>query len=127
MKKQDIRKYYFSETVANEVGLEEAILFSNIYFWVNKNRNDNDDDHFHEGRYWMYYTVIAFVEQYPFWTISMVKRMLKKLKVAGYIETGVFNRFGYDKTKWYTVTNKGYAVIEGNNGTAEIDNWISEE
>ncbi len=32
MENNDIKKYYFSESVAKDVGVEEAIMFSNIYF-----------------------------------------------------------------------------------------------
>lgn len=125
-KEGDIRKYYFSTKVAIDVGIEEAIMFSNIYFWVIKNSRDGDDDHFHKGKWWMYNPVVDFVKQYPFWTVSMVKRILKNLKDAEYIDTGVFNRFGYDKTKWYTITNKGFNIIEVNNGLVRKGEWLGE-
>ena len=124
MSKKKIRKYHFSETVAKEVGFEEAVMFSNIYFWVNKNQKDEDSYHFHDGKYWTFNSVVNFVNQYPFWTPAMINRILKKLKKADYIDTGRFNKFGYDKTKWYTVTQKGYDVIRNDNAFVEIDSRI---
>ena len=106
MNTQDIKKYYFSEIIAKDVGVEEAIMFSNIFFWVKLNEKNRDSYHFHENKYWMYNAVRDFTEQYSFWTVSNIRRILNNLEKRGYIETGVFNKFGYDKTKWYTLTEK---------------------
>lgn len=124
MKNEDIKKYYFSLTVATELGIEEAIMFCNIYFWVNNNKRNNSESHHYEGKYWTYNSVEDFIEQYPFWTHSMIKRILKKLENAGYIETGNFNKHKYDRTKWYTVSQKGFNSIENNKGSTEIDEWL---
>lgn len=107
MENKDIKKYYFSEIVAKDVGVEEAIMFSNIFFWVKLNERKESEYHFHDGKYWMFNSVLNFVEQYPFWTPAKVRRILKNLIEKKYIETGVFNKYGYDKTKWYTVTKNG--------------------
>lgn len=104
------RKYAFNEIVAKETGVEEAIMFNNIYFWTNKNRGKKN--HFHEGVDWMYCTVREFKEKYPFLTEAKIKRILKNLEKKDYIRTGVFNRYGPDKTKWYTISEKGMAVID---------------
>lgn len=112
MKKQDIKKYYFSEVIAKDVGVEEAMMFSNIFFWVKLNEKNRDNHHYHENKYWMYNTVRDFTEQYSFWTTSKIRRILGNLEKKQYIETGVFNRFGYDKTKWYTITEKATNRVE---------------
>jgi len=95
-------------------------MFNNIYFWINKNKNKSD--HFHEGTYWMYCTVREFTEKYPFWTTSKIRRIMKNLIEKKYIDTGVFNRFGYDKTKWYTITQKGLDIVNNSKETVEIEN-----
>ncbi|MCX6747417.1 MAG: hypothetical protein NTW98_00495 [Candidatus Nomurabacteria bacterium] len=121
MKNNDIKKYYLSEKVAIEIGIEESIMLWNIYFWVSFNQKGAGDMHYHEGKYWTYNTVRDFVEQYPFWTKGMIRRILKNLEHGGYIEIGRFNKFGYDKTKWYTVTEKTLDVLENDNGEVESD------
>ena len=118
------KKYRFNQIIARDVGLEEAVMFNNIYFWVEKNKEK--DNHFHNGKDWMYCTVREFTERYPFWSPSQIKRILKNLEKNEYIETGNFNRFGPDKTKWYTVTEKGSLLAERENGLAEIDHSIGE-
>jgi hypothetical protein len=107
----DIKKYYFSITVAKELGVDESFMFCNIFFWVLKNQSESDEDHYHDGTWWMYNSVRAFVEQFPFWTTAKVKRILRNLENAGYIKTGRFNHFGPDKTKWYAITQKGMEIV----------------
>ena len=86
MKNDDIKKYYFSEKVAMETGVEEAIMFNNIYFWIRHNATKEYEDHYHKGKYWMYNAVRDFVEQYPYWTPAIVKRILGNLKKKNFIE-----------------------------------------
>lgn len=122
MENKDIKKYYFSEIVAKDVGVEEAIMFSNILFWVKFNERKESEHHFHNGKYWMFNSILSFVEQYPFWTPAKVRRILKNLIEKKYIETGVFNQYGYDKTKWYTVTEKGLDTANSDEGFVETIN-----
>lgn len=126
MDKEDIKKYYFSEIVAKDVGVEEAIMFSNIFFWVNLNKNKNSENHFHEGKYWTYNSVCRFNKQYPFWTVSAIRRILNNLEKKDYIKTGVFNKFGYDKTKWYTIAQKGIDTAKKDKEFVETINSFRE-
>lgn len=103
------KKYRFNEIVANDAGFEEAVMFCNIFYWININKNK--EDHFHEGRYWMYCTVREFKERYPFWSEAQIKRILRNLKKKDYIDTGEFNKWNPDRTKWYTITEKGLAIM----------------
>ena len=113
-----IRKYYFSEIIAKDVGVDEAIMLNNIYFWVVINRRNN---HNHEdGRYWTYNSVEDFTKQFPFWSAGQIRRILNNLKTEGYIDTGRYNRFGYDKTKWYTTTEKATTILGNDKVIAEI-------
>jgi hypothetical protein len=110
MKGKIIKKYIFNEDIAIEAGFEEAVMFSNLYFWISK--NTGKEDHFHEGKYWMYCTIREFKERYPFWSGAQIKRILKNLKSKNYIETGEFNKWNPDRTKWYTISQKGLLVMQ---------------
>jgi len=115
----DIKKYYFSEIVAKDTGVEEAIMLSNLYFWVQKNEENQHNEM--DGKYWTYNTVREFVEQYPFWTSNQIRRILDNLEDKRYIETGSFNKKGYDKTKWYTITDKTLVILQKDEASAETD------
>jgi hypothetical protein len=97
---QTIIKMQFDPDVARHVGVEEAIMYSNLQFWCVHNQANGQ--HCYEGRYWTYNTYHAFCELFPFWTEKQIRRILKKLEDTGYIKVGNFNRKRYDKTKWYS-------------------------
>jgi acid phosphatase class B len=120
MKRKNIKKYTFNEDIAIDVGIEEAMMFSNLYFWIEK--NEGKEDHLHEGKYWMYCTVREFADKYPFWSEAQIKRILKNLKNKDYIETGEFNKWNPDRTKWYTITEKGLLVMRNDSRLVENNN-----
>lgn len=97
-------KYYFDEDVAKDVGVEEAIMFSNILYWVQKNKaNKQEETHYHDGKWWTYNTIDAFVELFPFWSKRQIERILKNLVENDYIYKDSFNKNPYDRTTWYAV------------------------
>lgn len=94
-------KMQFDPNIAEELGVDCAIMFANIEFWVDTNKR-NGINMFND-KYWTFNSIRAFREQFPFWTEQNIKTILKKLVEAKYIEKGRFNKKGYDKTSWYTV------------------------
>jgi len=103
------KKYYFNESIAIDVGFEEAVMLNSIHFWVDKNYGKKD--HLHNDKYWMYCTIREFTERYPFWSSAQIKRILKNLKQKDYIEIGEFNKWSPDRTKWYTISKKGLSIV----------------
>ena len=101
--------HQFNTEIAKQYGLEESILLENIYFWVKKNKANNQN--YHNGKYWTYNTVKAFNELFDYMTETKIYRALKKLKDCGLIEIGEYNENKYDHTKWYTVTSKALELL----------------
>ena len=101
--------HQFNTEIAKQYGLEESILLENIYFWVKKNKANNQN--YHNGKYWTYNTVKAFNELFDYMTEAKIYRALKKLKDCGLIEIGEYNENKYDHTKWYTVTSKALELF----------------
>jgi len=93
----------FNVDVAQKYGVDGAILIENMYFWISKNKANNT--HFYEGEYWTYNSVKAFSELFPYWTSRQIERILKHLEAEEVIKIGNFNTKGYDRTKWYTLTD----------------------
>ena len=100
----------FQSKVACEVGVNGAIMLQNIYFWVK--RNEANDKNFYDGRYWTYNSKKAFTVLFPFWTERQIKTILDKLREDEYLEVGNYNATPYDRTLWYTLTDKGWALFE---------------
>ena len=115
--------YTFNGDVAKEVGVQEATLIENFKYWLLKNKANNK--HLHDNKYWTYNSMEAFTALFPFWSKRQIERMLKKLKEEGYIETGNYNKSSYDRTLWYTLTDKTCAILFPNEGNPFHEKEIS--
>lgn len=104
--------FSFDSDVAKVVGVNGAVLFWNISFWVMKNKAN--DKHFHDGNYWTYNSTQAFTELFPFLSRQQVRTAIDKLIDEDLIMTGEYNENGFDRTKWYTLTRKGWEIMNHN-------------
>lgn len=93
--------FIFDGDVAEDVGVNAAVIYWNIEWWVRHNAANGTN--FHDGKYWTYNSRKAFSELFGFMSSDAIERALKKLKDKGYIEVGEFNDSPYDRTRWYTV------------------------
>ena len=91
--------YTFDTEVAQKYGVNEAILLQNLAYWIIKNEANNK--HFHDGRYWTYNSAEAFAQLFPFWSVNQIRRMLAKLVEDGVLVKGNYNASQYDRTAWY--------------------------
>lgn len=94
----------FNIDIAKKHGLEEAIIIENIAFWTKKNIANNKN--FNEGRYWVYNSVKAFSELFPYISEKKIYRVLKRLEDKSILITGNYNKSSYDRTKWYCLVDK---------------------
>jgi len=83
------------------VGLNSAIVLQQVHYWVRINQRA--DKNFREGYYWTYNTYEDWREQFPFWSISTIKRIFMELEADNLIVTGSYNRLPIDRTKWYRI------------------------
>jgi len=102
----------FNNSIAIAYGVEEAIMIHNLWWWVEKNRHNGQ--HHYEGKYWTYNTMDAFTGLFKFWTLRQVRRIIESCAKQGAIEIGNFNKSGYNRTNWYTVSREieGFYVSE---------------
>lgn len=83
--------------LAERIGLNEAIILQQIYYWMEKKR------HIIEGKSWVYNTYEDWQKQFPFWSVTTIRRTLKGLEKQGLLLTGNFSVMAFDRTKWYTI------------------------
>lgn len=102
--------HFFNPQVAEEYGVNAAILFQNISFWIEKNKAN--DRNFIDGYYWTYSSIKAFQELFPYLTARAISTALQKLEDGGLIITGNHNKSAYDRTKWYAITEKGFSILQ---------------
>lgn len=93
--------------LATLIGLNEAIILQQIHYWLCiKEKNNND---YINGHYWVYNTYEQWQEQFPFWSVSTIRRTITELKNKDLLIVDNHNTAGFDKTKWYTIN---YAVLD---------------
>jgi len=103
-------KMQFDPEIAKEIGVDEAIMLSNIDFWCEHNKAN--DRHLHDNSYWTYNSRKAFSKLFPFWSPDQIKRILRNLEKKGHIKTANYNKMQYDKTKWYTTLGQNHPTEE---------------
>lgn len=95
-------EHSFNLSIAKKFGVEEAIIIHNIYFWTLKNKANKR--HFYDGNYWIYNSIDAFTELFPYWSRRQIERILKNAVEKGAIIKGNYNKIAYDRTTWYALT-----------------------
>lgn len=106
-------EHQFCVELASSYGIEEAIIIHNLYFWIKK--NVANESNFHDGRYWTYNSSKAFSLLFPYMTESKIYRVLKSLEEKGLIVKGNYNDTKYDRTTWYSLSDKAISELEGLN------------
>ena len=101
--------HHFDTEIAEEYGINAAIILENMRFWIDKNAANGVN--YHDGRYWTYNSVKAFEALFPYMKPSTIKRTLQKMEEDGLIVTGNYNKSAYDRTKWYALTDKANALV----------------
>lgn len=80
------------------VGLNEAIFLQQLHYWLNGNGKARD------GRKWVYNTYEGWAEQFPFWSVMTIRRIVKSLRDGGHLTTtDEYNKSNSDRTLWYTI------------------------
>ena len=89
--------------LALAIGLNEAIALQQVHYWIRMYEQKKDEHHNHDGRWWVYNTAEEWQQNFPFWSLSTVRRTFESLRSSGLVITANYNRRGYDRTLWYTI------------------------
>ena len=88
--------------LAVKIGLNEAIVLRQIYYWLEI--NEKLKRNYHDGKYWSYNTMENWKkENFTWWSTKTVERAFKNLVNSGLVITGNYNKDSRDRTKWYTI------------------------
>ena len=94
--------------LAEKYGILEAVLLDNFCFWTVKNAAN--EVHIYDGRVWIYNSIKAFGEMFPYASQKQIRSALAHLENEGLIVAGNFNESAYDRTKWYALTDKALTI-----------------
>jgi hypothetical protein len=106
----NIMEHHFSVSIAQKIGVNEAIFLQNMAFWIQKNKANNK--HFYEGRYWTYNSQKALCQIFPYWSRKNLRTIINSCVSQNLILTGNFNKLGYDRTTWYTLSDIGLGLFK---------------
>lgn len=112
--KIDGTKYYYSVQIAKEISLEAAVIFIHLCVYVDYAQRKQMKQKYHDGLFWTYASRKSINDKIPYISQSNIYRALCALIEHGYIMRGNFNKTAYDRTYWYTITPKGWAVYRSN-------------
>ena len=95
-------------SLAVAIGLNEAIFLQQLHFWLQRREHVFDDQP------WTYDTLDQWHEQFPFWGIRTIRRVIEGLVQRDLIKrTSQHNRVPTDRTMWYTIDYERLTELEG--------------
>jgi len=99
-------------TLAQAIGLNEAIVVQQVHYWIQSNKRNKQNSH--KGHTWTFNSIESWQEQFPFWSVSTVKRIFKKLEDDEILIVDNFNKLKFDRTKWYRINYKKLTFLAVN-------------
>lgn len=94
-------RHSFDPQIAARVGLNAAVIYQNLFFWIEK--NEANGHNFKEGRYWTYNSIAAFAKLFPYFTEKQIRTAIDKLLDDGLVLKGNYSDDRYDRTAWYAL------------------------
>ncbi|MBA8659965.1 conserved phage C-terminal domain-containing protein [Staphylococcus aureus] len=83
--------------LAELIGLNEAIILQQMHYWIGNSKHEYDN------KKWIYNSYSKWIEQFPFWSESTIKRAITSLEKQNLLHVGNYNKAGFDRTKWYSI------------------------
>ncbi len=117
--------------LAVAIGLNEAVVLQQVHYWLRYFEKESQmkprvkEEHYRDGRWWVYNSIPQWCDQFPFWSYGTIKRALSSLKKPFELKenskskrvtrgpllvTANYNKMKSDKTLWYSIL---YGEIEG--------------
>ena len=89
--------------LAEEIGLNKAIVLQQIHFWLTTYNRKNDAKHFADDKWWVWNTYEDWQENFPWWSTRTIQRTILDLEEDGYLISRQPLKSDWDKTKHYTI------------------------
>jgi Zn-finger nucleic acid-binding protein len=89
----------FCGDLAQHLGLESAIVLSQIKYWIKVSGRSI----LNQTGKWIYNSLEEWHKQFPYWSLSKLRRIIKSLEDSGLIISKKINSKKWNQTKWYTL------------------------
>ena len=117
--------------LAVAIGLNEAVFLQQLHYWLQRAQERGDVGVIHDERWWIYNTIPAWCQQFPFLSSRTVQRVVSKLTQRGLVITDRLARFpdvaqrtGHDprdRISFYTIDYQRLASVAGKPKTTPRD------
>ncbi|PSB27729.1 hypothetical protein [Chlorogloea sp. CCALA 695] len=94
-----------SPALAKEIGLHEAVILQQVHYWLERS------NHLINGCLWIYNTYQAWQEQFPFLSLSAIRRAIARLEGLNLLLTERFEQRRWNQTKWYSINYRRLEVL----------------
>ena len=91
--------------LAKEIGVHEAVILQQIHYWLERS------NHLINGCLWIYNTYQAWQEQFPFLSLSAIRRAIARLEGLNLLKTERFEQRRWNQTKWYSINYQRLEVL----------------
>ena len=103
---------YLNENVAVSCGINEAIVAQ--FLWDSFKKSDRSEMIYeYNDEKWIKCSMLLMTGYMPFFTVNMLKKIIKNLVKENVIRKGRFNENHFDKTNWYSFTKYGKHLMGG--------------
>ncbi|MGJ7655095.1 conserved phage C-terminal domain-containing protein [Escherichia coli] len=102
------RPIVINPDLAYSIGLNEAIALQQVNYWLKETTSGLERD----GERWIYNTNEQWLEQFPFWSESTLKRTFTRLKTLGVLKIEQLNKSQRDMTNYYTINYESELLDE---------------
>lgn len=100
--------------------LNELTLLHKIYYWTTKCGRQIEGLN---GK-WIYNTLNSWLEQFPYWSMSTLRRTIKSLEESGILLSKKVNAKRWKHTKWYSIDFNKLNKIANNNSIKQNNDTI---
>lgn len=107
-----MRTHSFSVEAAQAIGIDAAVILGHMAYICEENKSNGV--HHHDGMWWMRATAKSLCNSHPYIGERRMRTILTRLEEQGYVVSSEYNERLFDRTKWYAVTEAGYALTYGN-------------
>ena len=101
-----VNHHSFNTAVAEDFGVEKAILLEHFVFWVRKNYA-NRINIYKDGKAYTYNSAEAFAEIFTYFKTRKIAELLRQMEADGLLHSIQIR--GTDRRKSYTVSDKGWS------------------
>jgi len=94
-----VKPLVISPMLALRIGINEAIVLQQICYWL----EDTTSGIEYDGKRWVYNSINAWNEQFPWWTAKTIQRTVSSLKKMGLIYVEQLKKSQHDQTNYYAI------------------------